>query len=330
MACTNIRNYWRQIKNFIESCIRHFIVFLTNFLSVKIIRDDKGRPFLYRYHLFAWTINGPGMCIHHFVKSDPDRGYHDHPWTKSMSFLLCGRYEERILNDDKITYNTYMRNRWTFNYLDGKKTYHRVMLREGEDVWTIFAFKKRDKIWGMVSLEGNYNPMSTTIDDQDGGWWDEVGKGLSVHSHIEHSGKVIAMVDMVIIAERKVLLIKRGKEPFKDMWAFPGGRIERKDTDVLAAAYRELKEETNLSGVKLEYIKTIGNAKRDPRGFCITNVFIGKLEQIPDTSYKSQTIRAGDDAIDYEWFDLDNLPDMAFDHKDILIGEKNNFRSVYQ
>lgn len=117
---------------------------------------------------------------------------------------------------------------------------------------------------------------------------------------------------MIIIAENKVLLIKRGKEPYKNKWAFPGGRIEQKDRDLLEAAYRELKEETNLSDIPLKFVNTIGNSYRDPRGFCVTNVFFAKLDKIPEK------VKAGDDAVDYEWFDLKILPNMAFDHKDIL------------
>ena len=303
------------IGNFIEKIIRIIVVFITNYLPVKVIRDDKGVPFLYRYHLFCLTKDGPGMCIHRFVRSDPLRGFHDHPWNKAVSFILCGKYEERILHkNNEQDYITIPRNRWTFNYLDGVNVFHRVMIEEDKDAWTLFAFQKRSKTWGMIGLDNKYRAMSTTISDNDGGWYRYVGKGLGIHSHIEHQGKVIAMVDLIIIAEQeqKILLIKRGKEPYKNKWAFPGGRIEQKDNSIESAAYRELKEETNLSDVLLDHIKTIGNSTRDPRGFTLTNVFIGKLPKIPEG------IRAGDDAVDYEWFDLKNLPDMAFDHKQIL------------
>lgn len=165
----------------------------------------------------------------------------------------------------------------------------------------------------MVSLDGTYKAMSTTISDQDGGWWHVVGKGYGVHSHVEHVGRVIATVDIIIAEDSKLLLIKWGKEPFKNGWAFSGGRIEQKDTNIEVAAYRELREETSLSDVKLTYLKTIGNNIRDPRGFALTNVFIGTLPQIPDTG-----IKAGDDAIDYDWFELDDLPEMAFDHEEII------------
>ncbi len=301
-----------DILDRIELFIRWLIVTITNYLPVKVIRDDNGVPFLYRYHLFALTNNGPGMCIHHFVKSDPDRGYHDHPWKKSLSFILCGGYSERILNRDTNDYKTVERNRWTFNNLKGENVFHRVMLDEGQDTWTLFAFQKRSKTWGMVSLDGEYKPMSMNIYDQDGGWWNHVMKGLGVHSHLEHEGKVIATVDIVVIANDSILLIKRGKEPYKGCWALPGGRIEQKDENLLEAACRELKEETALEGIDLQYIKSIGNNYRDTRGFCLTNIFFAELETIPDN------VKAGDDAVDYKWFNRIDLPEMAFDHEQII------------
>lgn len=311
-----IKNGINQMYIFdkIESWIRVFLIYLTNYLPVKVIRNDEGKPFLYRYHIFKWGQNGPGLCIHRFVLSDPDRGYHDHPWKTAMSFILCGQYEERILNEERTAYSTRMRPRWTFNYLDGVKTFHRVMVEENKDVWTLFAFGSRTKTWGMVSIkDSKYQPMSEQVEDKDGDWANKAQKGIAVHSHMEHPGKVISTVDIVVLLNReKVLLIKRGKEPFKDTWAFPGGRIEQKDTDIMEAAQRELKEETHLQDVELVYYKTIGNNKRDPRGFCVTNIFIGSLKELPIG------IKAGDDAIDYKWFDLNNLPLMAFDHKEIL------------
>lgn len=312
-----------NLRSKLEQLIRWIIVFITNYLPVKVIRDDKGVPFLYRYHLFTLGNDGPGMCIHRFVKSDPERGYHDHPWNKAVSFILSGGYTERILKDkNSLDYIEHKRNRWTFNFLNGNNVFHRVMIEEGKDAWTLFAFQKRSKTWGMVSLDGKYKAMSETITDKDGGWWNTVCKGLGLHSHLDHIGKVIATVDIIIIAENKVLLIKRGKEPYKNKWAFPGGRIEQKDKDILAAACRELKEETNLSNIPLTFVDTIGNSYRDPRGFCLTNVFIAKLDKIPEK------VKAGDDAVDYEWFNLKMLPDMAFDHGDILSKIEKTFNGL--
>src|SRR5690606_34980876 len=101
---------FKIIGDFIEKIVRYVLVFVTDRLPVNVIRDDKGVPFLYRYHLFTLGFDGPGFCIHRFVKSDPDRGYHDHPWKKAISLILAGKYDERILKDKTSTeYDTYVR-----------------------------------------------------------------------------------------------------------------------------------------------------------------------------------------------------------------------------
>jgi 8-oxo-dGTP diphosphatase len=311
----HILNQWFRFLDYIEYLIRIILVKITNRLSVKIIRDDQGIPFLYRYHLFALTSDGPGMCIHRFVKSDPDRGYHDHPWSHSLSFILAGGYEERIF-DGKApnNYNTHHRGRWSFNHLDGNKTFHRVMIEEGKDSWSLFWFLRRSKKWGMIGLDNKYKRMSETIKDGDGGWWKWARNGFSVNNHVPLKGSVISTVDIVLCTKNnEILLIKRGKEPFKDHWAFPGGRVEHTDEDLLSAALRELKEETNICDVKLDQAYTVGNNKRDPRGFCITTVFANT--NLPD----KLPIKAGDDAVNAKWFSIRNLPDeIAFDHAEIM------------
>jgi 8-oxo-dGTP diphosphatase len=291
--------------------IRALLGAITRLLPVKVIKDDNGVPFLYRYHLISFGKDGPGLCIHNFVKSDPDRGYHDHPWTRALAFILCGSYEERIYSQSDINYVTHHRNMWTFNYLDGCKTFHRVMVDEKKTVWTLFAFGKRSKTWGMIGLDNKYHAMSTQVEDNDAYWWNTVPKGARIHEHLPLSGNVIVTADSIVLMNDKVLLIKRGKAPFKDMWAFPGGRVEPSDADIKAACHRELKEETNLDDVKLEFYTYVDNATRDPRGFCVTFVFVGKVSGACKP-------RAGDDAVDYRWFDVNNLPEMAFDHKEIL------------
>ena len=76
-------------------------------------------------------------------------------------------------------------------------------------------------------------------------------------------------VDAVVFAVTpdaiKLLLIKRGHEPFKGKWAFPGGFIGI-DEELDDAVARELQEETGLTGVQLEQMHTFGKPGRDPRG----------------------------------------------------------------
>ena len=109
----------------------------------------------------------------------------------------------------------------------------------------------------------------------------------------------------------KLLLVKRGNEPFKGKWAIPGGFIEI-DEELEDAAARELQEETALANVPLEQMRTFGRCGRDPRGRQITVVFMG-------IAAKGQSkIKGSDDAAKAKWFDIENLPkDMAFDHSEV-------------
>ena len=106
----------------------------------------------------------------------------------------------------------------------------------------------------------------------------------------------------------KVLLIKRGNEPFKGQWAFPGGFVDM-DEELEDAAARELAEEAGLTGVKLQQLHTFGRCGRDPRGRNITVAFIGIT--------KENKIKSGDDAAEAKWFDIDDLPEMGFDHNEV-------------
>jgi ADP-ribose pyrophosphatase YjhB (NUDIX family) len=118
-------------------------------------------------------------------------------------------------------------------------------------------------------------------------------------------------VDVVVFSgsadSRRVLLIRRKHEPYKDKWAFPGGFVNI-DEQLAAAAERELAEETGLTGINLEQLCTFGSVGRDPRGRVISVVYVGFCE---DTDCQ---IKSGDDAAEARWFDIDNLPEMAFDH----------------
>lgn len=165
-----------------ETLIRWILKKITDRLPVKVMKDEHGRPFLYRYHIGALSNNGPGICIHRFCMSDPDRGFHDHPWSHACSFVLAGRYEER-LNAEKPEEKGRILRPGQFNYVNGKRVFHRVMLEEGEDAWTIFAFGKRTKGWGFRNVRNGqmeYNPMTSKVKDLDGGWWKTAPLGRSI------------------------------------------------------------------------------------------------------------------------------------------------------
>lgn len=109
----------------------------------------------------------------------------------------------------------------------------------------------------------------------------------------------------------KILLIERGNPPFEGQWALPGGFVDENEA-LKTAALRELKEETQLEGIELSQLHTFGNPGRDPRGHCISIVYMGWLTD------EKQQVAAGDDAKEVRWFPINDLPQLAFDHKEII------------
>lgn len=119
-------------------------------------------------------------------------------------------------------------------------------------------------------------------------------------------------VDIVIEHDDRVLLIKRAKPPFEELWCLPGGHVEQGE-QVHETAVREAKEETGLD-VELQDLIGIYDAPgRDPRGPVIAIAY----RATPTTD--EPAAEAATDARRTQWFDTDALPDeMGFDHRDIL------------
>ncbi len=122
-------------------------------------------------------------------------------------------------------------------------------------------------------------------------------------------------VDAVVFGyeegEISVLLIKRKYDPFKGKWAIPGGFV--KDYESLEnAVERELHEETGVKISYLEQLYTFGKPSRDPRGRVVSVAYFGLVR--PNT-FK---ISASTDAEEVAWFNIKDLPQLAFDHKAIL------------
>jgi 8-oxo-dGTP diphosphatase len=123
-------------------------------------------------------------------------------------------------------------------------------------------------------------------------------------------------VDSLVFAyeegELKVLLIKRGHEPFKGMWAVPGGFIEMNETCEQAAS-RELEEETGLKGIELKQFHVFSAVDRDPRERIITIAHLALINNINE-----QTVKGSDDADEAAWFKISALPSLAADHGEII------------
>lgn len=115
-------------------------------------------------------------------------------------------------------------------------------------------------------------------------------------------------VDAIIFIKDEVVLIERKNPPHG--WAFPGGFVDYGES-VESAVIREVEEETTLKILKdtLKIFGVFSEPSRDPRGHVISVVFSGEAQG---------TLKACDDAKNINTFSLDSLPQMAFDHKDIL------------
>jgi 8-oxo-dGTP diphosphatase len=87
-----------------------------------------------------------------------------------------------------------------------------------------------------------------------------------------------AVIFAVTAGATKLLLIKRGNDPYKGKWAIPGGFINI-DEELEDAVARELQEETGLTGIPLEQMHTFGTCGRDPRGRQITVVYMGIIKE---------------------------------------------------
>ncbi|MGZ3759777.1 MAG: NUDIX hydrolase [Mucilaginibacter sp.] len=122
-----------------------------------------------------------------------------------------------------------------------------------------------------------------------------------------------------------VLLIKRNIKPFKDSWALPGGLVGD-DESLEEAVQRELKEETGVNINYLEQLYSFGKPGRDPRNRVISITYYGLVK--PDAF----ELYADTDAADVAWFNIKKLPQLAFDHKEILIAahERLKNKMLYQ
>ena len=109
----------------------------------------------------------------------------------------------------------------------------------------------------------------------------------------------------------KVLLIRRGIEPFQNHWALPGGFV-RPDEPLDTAARRELQEETALREVYLEQLYTFGGIDRDPRERVISVAYFALVRRADHFPLAST------DAAEAAWFEAEKVPALAFDHAEIL------------
>src|SRR5258708_15552194 len=124
-------------------------------------------------------------------------------------------------------------------------------------------------------------------------------------------------VDVVIFAllndDLNVLLVRRVGQPFKEMWALPGGFVQMAES-LEAAALRIMEEKTGVHDVFLEQLYTFGDVARDPRTRVISVTYFALLQ--PDKAQRN--VDSSADNVEVCWHSMYHLPPLAFDHNTIL------------
>ena len=129
--------------------------------------------------------------------------------------------------------------------------------------------------------------------------------------------------DCIVItkeAEPKVLLIERGGEPFKGCWAFPGGFMNMDETTE-QCAIRELEEETGLKVSEVHQIGAYSKVDRDPRGRTVTVAYLAIVDE-------PMAVKGQDDAAMAQWWPLSTLPELAFDHDEIMRDAVKKYQEI--
>ena len=110
----------------------------------------------------------------------------------------------------------------------------------------------------------------------------------------------------------KVLLIRRKNEPFKGMWALVGGALYN-DEELIDGLKRELKEKTGIENIHLEMANVYSRIDRSPVMRMVAISYIGIVDK-NKLSILKETLKT----VDCDWFPLDRIPKLAYDHNEIL------------
>jgi len=158
--------------------------------------------------------------------------------------------------------------------------------------------------------------MNTKTKSAEGKDLNESGTNYDKDAYEKASHTVDIAILRVHKNELQILLGKRSHPPYRNTWVLPGGFVDIAKKETLeSAAYRELKEETQVTGIPIRQFKTYGDPKRDPRMRIITTVYYAIVS---NELLEVTKIKASDDIWDTEWFDVRDLPKLGFDHKKII------------
>lgn len=123
---------------------------------------------------------------------------------------------------------------------------------------------------------------------------------------------LISTIFTVDKGDTKVLLIKRKNEPYKDMWALPGGALYNNE-DLENGLKRELKEKTGIENIKLSMFNVYGKLNRSPVFRMVAIGYIGVID-----SNRVKVLKETLKTSNADWFNIKNIPELAYDHNEIL------------
>lgn len=125
-------------------------------------------------------------------------------------------------------------------------------------------------------------------------------------------------VDAVILFKNKLVLVRRKYPPYEGQFALPGGFVEIGESTEKAAS-REAFEETGLSVEILKLIGVYSDPERDPRRHTVSVCYLAKGDG---------DLKSGSDADAVELFELDSIPELAFDHNKMINDAKSDINAV--
>ena len=129
------------------------------------------------------------------------------------------------------------------------------------------------------------------------------------------TGRPVLTTNVVVFSLRdeklKLLLVRRRNAPFQGYWSLPGG-VVGEDEDIEATANAKLEEGTGVSGLYLEQLCTFGAPDRDPRERVVSIAYYALVAS------KRLRLRTDEHSEGVGWFALDELPELAFDHAQMV------------
>ncbi len=166
------------------SVFARVLYWLSGWLRCRIINGNNGEPYLERYALLRLP-GGRRLYLHRFLDSDPDRGLHDHPWTHALGLVLCGGYKELRLEQQAAGPAVVERTLrpGALNRISGHD-FHRIVLPEKREAWTLFMHTPKVKNWGFLTLGANgeqhyQDHDAVTNEDSHVQWWRTSPRGRS-------------------------------------------------------------------------------------------------------------------------------------------------------